>query len=129
MILKLHHVSCNIQQGSLELIIELFEIFGCNISYRKGKERWAMIEQKPLKFDIQLIETKEKILKTTEKLNTHICFISDNPKEEIQKIITWANSKKIDFVTGSWSETEHWFDLPKIFTNFVIEVMHSSIDE
>jgi hypothetical protein len=34
-----------------------------------------------------------------------------------------------NIIRGGWSEKELWFDLPDVFTNFVIEIMHTSIVE
>jgi len=126
---QLHHFAYNIQPETLELILELFEKLKCSLAYRKCKERWCMIEQKPIPIDIQIIETKEKPIKIKNKINTHIAFLSNSPKKDIEQIKKWASKNKIKFRQGKWSEKELWFDLPKIFTNFVIEIMHTSIIE
>ena len=120
---KLHHFAYNIKPNKLAIVIELFEKLGCNLSYREGQSRWCMIEQKPLLIDIQIIETKDKVVPIETKINTHIGFISNNPTKDIKEIASWAEDKKIKFKQGSWSEKELWFDLPDIFTNFVIEIM------
>jgi hypothetical protein len=41
----------------------------------------------------------------------------------------WAESKNIRFREGGWSEIERYFDLPDLFINSVIEIMHNSVDE
>jgi len=126
---KLHHFAYNISPDSLELIAELLENFGCNIVYREKNARWCMIQQSTVPIDIQLIETKDKIIPISRKTNTHIAFLSDSPKEDIEEIELWCMEKNVRFRHGKWSDKEFWFDLPEIFINFVIEIMHTSIVE
>ena len=126
---KIHHFAYNIKPNNLELVIELFEKLNCTLSYREGQARWCMIEQKPTQIDIQIIETENEVIPIKTKINTHIGFISENPNEDIKEIASWAKSKGIKLKQGLWSEKELWFDLPEIFTNFVIEIMDKSILE
>jgi hypothetical protein len=88
-----------------------------------------MFEQQPTPIDIQIIEIHDPIVPLKRKINTHIGFISDTPKEDIQEIKKWCKTQKIRCRDGGWSEKELWFDLPDIFCNFVIEIMHTSVVE
>jgi len=125
----LHHFAYNITPNNLELFLELMDKFDCSLAYREGDARWCMIEQKPIPVDIQIIETEDKIAPIEIKTNIHIAFLSDNPKLNIEEIKKWTESKNIKFRQGSWSDKEMWFDLPDIFVNFVIEIMHTSVIE
>lgn len=125
----LHHFAYNITPNSLELFLEMIEIFDCTIAYRQWEARWCQIEQKPIPVDIQIIETRDKIVPLDYKTNTHIAFLSDTPVEDIDKIEFWAKEKWIKIIRWWWSDKELRFDLPDIFVNFVIEVMHSSVVE
>jgi hypothetical protein len=129
MSIKLHHFAYNIKPNTLETVMELFELLGCTLAYREGEKRWCMIEQKPIPVDIQIIETKDEEIPLEIKTSTHIAFLSDSPKEDIDRIEEWAKEKKVTFKRGGWSDKELWFDLPGIFTNFVIEIMDNSIIE
>ncbi len=124
---KLHHFAFNIKPNTLELVLEMFKIFDCTLSFRDGSSRWCMIEQKPLAIDIQIVEKNDKQIPTEIKTSTHIAFLSECPAEDIQKIENWAKENSLTFQKGGWSEKELWFDLPDIFLNFVIEVMHTSV--
>ncbi len=88
-----------------------------------------MIEQKPLQFDIQLIEVDASSVPPEEKKNMHIAFLSDAPQEDIAEIKKWAREKKLQFSQGQWSNKELWFDFPDIFTNFVVEILHTSVED
>ncbi|MGM5487754.1 MAG: hypothetical protein ACQESG_02285 [Nanobdellota archaeon] len=124
---RLHHFAYTIRPDCLELVLELLERLGCTISYKE--KGWCMIEQKPIPIDIQLIETEDQLIPIEKKMNTHIAFLSDTPGEDIAEIMEWCKRKGINTRQGGWSERELWFDLPDVFVNFVIEIMHSSIVE
>ncbi|MFA4931254.1 MAG: hypothetical protein WC570_05320 [Patescibacteria group bacterium] len=126
---RLHHFSYTIQPKTLEITLELFKQLGCTISYQPDKGRWAMIEQKPLHMDIQIIEVSDEPLSLDTKTNTHIGFVSSNPISDIELLKQWAKSNNMNFRQGSWSNQEHWFDLPDIFINFVIEIMQEKVTE
>lgn len=124
----LHHFAYNITQDNLELVIELFEKMGCELSYRKGEERWCLMKQG--KNIIQIIETNyQSNVEIDQKTDTHIGFLSDDPVGDIEEIKKLFKSKNINFRQGRWSDKELWFDLPDVFANFVIEIMHTSIVE
>ena len=125
----LHHFAYNIQPNTLENCLELFDLLGCTIAYQVEGARWCQIEQKPIPVDIQIIEVNENPVDIKKKTNTHIAFLSDDPHGDILVIKKWAENKKINFRDGGWSDRELWFDLPDIFTNFVVEIMHTSIVE
>ena len=124
---KLHHFAYTIRPNSLELVLELLEKLGCTLTYREKKARWCMVEQKPIPIDIQMIETEDQPIPIKKKTNTHIAFLSDTPKEDIKEIKQWLEKKDINFKQGGWSDKKLWFDLPDVFINFVIEIMHTSI--
>ncbi len=126
---KLHHFAYTIRPNSLELVLETLEKLGCRLAYREKNARWCIIEQKPIHIGIQIIETGDRRIPIEEKINTHISFLSDSPKEDIKELKEWFESKNIKFRQGSWSDKQLWFDLPDAFTNFVIEIMHSSVAE
>jgi hypothetical protein len=126
---QLHHVAKRITPRSLERVIEAFELFGCKVKYRQGDARWAMVGQEGLPFNIQLAEVDEVPRKDASKIGSHIGFISNTPAEQIEKVEKWALEKEIRFEKGGWSERELWFDLPDLFVDFVVEVMHVSITE
>lgn len=119
----LHHFAYNISPNNLELVVELFELLGCQISYREDNARWCMLEQKPIPVDIQIIEVSDNTVSIDKKKNTHIAFLSDNPKSDIEQIEKWVKQKNINFIKGQWQPEMLWFDLPNIFVNFVVEIM------
>lgn len=128
---RLHHSCFNIAEGSLEKAIEAFALFDCVVVYRpSGDASWAMIGQKQLRFAIQLAEISGvPVQDMQEKRRTHIAFISDDPRAVIEKVSLWAKKEGIAFREGGWSKIERYFDLPEIFMDFVVEVMHSSIEK
>jgi hypothetical protein len=128
---RLHHSAYKITKGSLEKVVEVFSLLGCTVTYRPEREyRWAMVGQAGLRYDIQLVETDEPSLPiTTSKIGTHVAFISDDPQAVIQKIEAWSKEYDIKFITDGWSDKERYVDLPELFINFVIEIMHTSVED
>ncbi len=90
----LHHFAYNIKSNQLELVLEMFEILGCTIAYREKDKRWCLVEQKPIPIDIQIIETEDSKVPIKAKINTHIAFLSDSPKEDIDKIEEWIDDQQ-----------------------------------
>lgn len=128
---RLHHCAQNVTQGSLETVLEMYKILNCEVVYRPDNgHRWAMVGQMQLRFAIQVVEIDSEPISAIEaKRQTHVAFLSDDPQGVIKKIENWAKANKVRFSQGGWSEKERYFDLPDLFINFVIEVMHTSIEE
>ncbi len=126
---QLHHVCKKIVPSSSKEVIEIFSMLGCKVTYELSTESWFMLGQEGVPFDVQLIESPVTPLNDQFKVNSHVAFISENPKIVIDKIESWATENNILFKRGGWSERELWFDFPELFVDFVIEVMHVSILE
>lgn len=128
---RLHHYCQNITKGNLADIVEMYSLLDFKIVYTPpNNPGWIMVGQDQLRFAIQIAEVSDKPIQDIDtKKQTHIALISDNPKEVIEKIKMWAESKSFKFRSGGWSGIELFFDLPDIFVNFVVEVMHTSIEE
>ncbi|MDB5188062.1 MAG: hypothetical protein JWO50_582 [Candidatus Kaiserbacteria bacterium] len=126
---RLHHTAKRIQRGSLGNVIEMFALLGCKVSYRPEGNGWAMIGQEGLNFDIQLIEVDGIPLEGETRRDSQISFVSENPTDHINKVHIWAEEKNLTFIQKSWNEREHYFDLPDLFVDWVVEVMHISVVE
>ena len=88
-----------------------------------------MVAQDKVDIDIQIIETEDKNINIDEKIKTHIAFLSDDPKKDIEKIEFFAFNNKLNFQKWGWNDKEFWFDFTDIFNNFVVEIMHTSVVE
>ena len=128
---QLHHVAQNIRKGSLEIVLEMYELLGCQVVYRPPKDyQWAMVAQENLDFRIQVVEVDESPVQDFKrKQNTHIAFLSEDPQNLISGVKDWADKKGLKFREGGWNEKERTFDLPDVFINSVVEVMHTSVVE
>lgn len=109
----------------------MYELLGFEVVYRPpGDKTWAMVGQTQLRFAIQIVEDDNTpIQDLEEKRKTHIALISDDPQGVVDRVKEWAKDNGHDFREGGWSDIERYFDLPNIFINFVVEVMHTSIED
>lgn len=127
---RLHHYCQNITRGHLNDVVEMYSLLGLKVVYTPENKDWIMVAQDPLRFAIQITQVDDMPISDIEiKKRTHIAFLSDDPQGVIDKVGAWAKSKNIEFRQGGWSDIERYFDLPDIFTNFVVEVMHTSIEK
>lgn len=125
----MHHYCQNIALGSLEIAVELYKLLGFDVVYTAPEGDWVMVGQPQLRFAIQVTQMDaEPIADLEVKNRTHVALLSDNPKAVVGKVEEWAKGKGLAFRGGGWNDNELYFDLPTIFVNFVIEVLHSSID-
>lgn len=127
----LHHYCQDIAKGHLKDVVEMYALLGFDVVYDPGgKAGWIMVGQKQLRFAIQIAEVPNApIADIDTKRQTHVAFISDDPQAVVKKVQQWAESKGFKFRQGQWSPIEIFFDLPDIFINFVVEVMHTSIEK
>ena len=128
----LHHYAQQITLGSLKDVLGMYEKLGCKVVYSQAESKipWALVGQNQLDFAIQVLEDSGKPIEDLEtKRKIHVAFLSSAPRRLLNEIKNWAEAKGIKYREGSWSEKEFYFDLPNIFINFVVEVMHTSIVE
>ena len=126
---EIHHTAFRISRGKLDIVIKLFDKLGLEVTYQPKGEDWALLKNKNNDTRIQIIEVSKEPLQFEGKEESHIGFISKNPKQALDEIEKFAEINKIKFVKGSWSDLEFWFDLPEIFVDFVVEVMDRRILE
>ncbi len=112
-------------------VIEMYELLNFKVVYTPpGDAGWTMVGQEQLRFAIQITEVSDvPVEDIRQKMKTHIAFISDDPQRIIDSIRVWAEKKGLRFREGGWSKIERYFDLPDVFVNFVVEVMHTSIEK
>lgn len=125
----LHHCEHRITKNSLEIVRELFQVLGCHISYQENGTSRVMVSQNNLSFDIQLVEVDDEPIMSKTRINSHIAFLSEDPREVIVEIEKWCQQRNVTFTKGAWNNKGYYFDLPEIFVDFVVEVMHTSVAE
>ena len=127
---RLHHYCQNITRGYLKDMVEMYELLNLKVVYTPPTKDWIMVGQEQLRFAIQITQVDSQPVEDIEiKNRTHIAFLSDDPQKAIELIENWAKTKNIKFRQGGWSSIERYFDLPEIFNNFVVEIMHTSIEK
>ena len=124
--MQLHHCSHQVAEDSLELVAELFTTkLGFREVFRLPYS--VFLRQSNSMVDIQL-KGSSPIPAQTGKRFSHIAFISDTPGEAIQELQDWFRKRGHDCETGQYgTDMELWFDVPRVFLDFVIEVIHTQL--
>ncbi|MDO8470386.1 MAG: hypothetical protein Q7S63_00205, partial [bacterium] len=110
-------------------VLNLFTELGFHVLERSKVMEIAWIAQRETKFVLQFIESEQHPLPTETKIFTHIAFITEDPKKEIERIKQWIQSQDVTVVDGKWTDKEFWLDCPEVFIDFVLEIMHTSVVE
>jgi hypothetical protein len=124
----LDHCANRITKGTVGLIEKLFvEELGFRLLRGLPDEIW--LRQGDANVDIQFCETNEQPISDPDKQNSHIAFISDKPREELEKLATWFKERGYKTKIGSWSDKEFYLDAPEVFVDFSIEAMYPEVAE
>jgi hypothetical protein len=91
-------------------------------------EHMSIFHQTGSGIDIQLI-CSDDFQPQQNKHLSHLGFISSNPRQDRESIRQWSEDRGLTTELGQWSDRELWIDLPEVFLDFVIEVMHRRILE
>jgi hypothetical protein len=119
--MKLNHVANRVTHGNLELMLECFtEQLGFVLLRRIPTDIW--LRQGSSNVDIQICETDAPPI-GGDRHNSHISFLSDNPKAELEKLAAWFEKRGKATKIGSWSAKEFYLDVPDVFVDFAIESM------
>lgn len=125
--MRLHHVAKRISKGNLGLMLEFCtQELGFELVYRIPTDIW--LRQPGANIDIQLCETDAPVAEG-DKHNSHIAFVSDTPKQDMEKIAAWFEARGKQARIGSWSDREFWLDVPDVFVDFMLECMSTELAE
>ncbi len=125
--MELHHRAGQVAQQHFDDARSLFtECLG--FEEFVATEHMAILHQAGSGIDIQLI-CSEVFDPQLNKHQSHLGFISSEPKQERDLIQRWSESRGLTVEVGQWSDRELWIDLPDVFLDFVIEVMDRRILE
>lgn len=126
--MQLHHSAHQVAAGSKDLVTELFT---SKLGFREvfRNELAVLLRQDQKNVDIQFIakfpgpgvEREEKIL-------SHIGFTSDSPIEDLKELQEWFRERGHESEIGQYyddTDMDLWFDVPGVFLDFVIEVVHT----
>ncbi len=54
-------------------------------------------------------------------------FITETPREDLEKLVAWAKQRGMDAFVGSYSDREFFMDAPAAFVDFIIEAMRPEL--
>ncbi len=119
--MKLNHFANRVTAEHFETIIAMLkENLGFVELRRTRKSIW--MRQSGANIDLQF-NSSSIADRDPDKNLSQVSFLSDAPAEALENLATWANSKGLEALVGSYSSKEFYLDVPAAFVDFVIEAM------
>jgi len=121
----LNHFSNRVHPDYYETIIEMMVV---NLGFvelrRTAKAIW--LRQPGASVDVQLVQSATGN-RDADKRYSQMSFISQTPKEDLERLVVWAQGKGMEAFVGSYSDREFFMDAPGAFVDFVIEAMRPEL--
>ena len=125
--MRLHHSAHQIAEGTKDLVAELFMN---QLEFQKvfQNELTVLLRQRDIPFDIQFIgKSPGPSVPQDIKIGSQIAFLSDSPTQDLAALQKWFQEKGLESEIGQYydeNDMDLWFDVPGVFLDFVIEVIH-----
>ena len=125
--MRLHHSAHQVAEGTKDLISELFTSkLGFQVVFEN--DFTVLLRQNDLPVDIQFIgKSPGPSVPQEIKIGSQIAFLSPSPMEDLESIQLWFRERGLESQIGQYyddSDWDLWFDVPSVFLDFVIEVIH-----
>ena len=76
--------------------------------------------------DAQLVQSATPN-RDADKRYSQMSFITDTPKQDLERLAAWAKAKGMDATVGAYSDREFFMDAPAAFVDFIIEAMRPEL--
>ncbi|CAN5923037.1 hypothetical protein BH11PSE3_BH11PSE3_12470 [soil metagenome] len=121
----LNHFSNRLHPDYYETVIEMLVVnLGFVILRRTAHAIW--LRQPGANVDAQFVQSAEAH-RDADKRYSQMSFISETPREDLEKLAAWAKGKGMEAVVGSYSDREFFLDAPAAFVDFIIEAMRPEL--
>lgn len=121
----LNHFSNRLHPDYYETVIEMLVInLGFVILRRTPNAIW--LRQPGANVDAQFVQSAVAN-RDADKRYSQMSFITETPREDLEKLVAWAKEKGMDAFVGSYSDREFFMDAPAAFVDFIIEAMRPEL--
>src|SRR4051812_5537296 len=76
--------------------------------------------------DVQFVQSATAN-RDVDKRSSQMSFISETPREDLERLVAWAQERGMAAFVGSYSDREFFMDAPAAFVDFVIEAMRPEL--
>ncbi|MET4808305.1 hypothetical protein [Limibacillus sp. MBR-115] len=125
--MKLNHVAHRLDAKHFEVIVEMLKTQLGFIELRRT-ERAIWMRQEGANVDLQFTRS-EVVNRDEDKRGSQVAFLSETPRADLERLAAWARKQGLDATLGSWSDREHYMDVPAAFVDFVVEAMTPDMAE
>jgi hypothetical protein len=123
--LILNHFSNRLHPDYYETVIDMLVVnLGFVVLRRTPKAIW--MRQPGANVDAQFVRSATAN-RDADKRYSQMSFITETPKEDLEKLVVWAKEKGMEAFVGSYSDREFFMDAPVAFVDFIIEAMRPEL--
>ncbi len=125
--MKFNHVANRIAAAHFETIVDLF-VSELGFVMLRRTERSIWMRQPGDSIDLQFSRSETKN-RDADKLRSQVSFLSPKPREDLDRLVAWFESRGLGASVGSYSDREFYLDCPEALVDFVIEAMLPELAE
>lgn len=123
--MRFNHVANRVDPNFFETVVALFRDQLGFVELRRT-ERSIWLRQPGANIDLQFSRS-ETANRDTDKLRSQVSFLSETPRDDLEKLAIWARTRGMAANVGAYSDREFYLDAPDAFVDFVIEAMRPEL--
>ena len=125
--MKFNHIANRLAAPHFETIVDLFvSQLGFVVLRRTARSIW--MRQPGANIDLQFSRS-ETANRDADKLRSQVSFLSLMPREDLERLVAWLQTRGLGASVGSYSDREFYLDCPEALVDFVIEAMRPELAE
>ena len=121
----LNHFSNRVLPDHFETVVEIL-VTQLGFVLLRRTERAVWLRQPGANVDAQLVQSATAN-RDADKRYSQMSFITDTPKQDLERLAAWAKAKGMDATVGAYSDREFFMDAPAAFVDFIIEAMRPEL--
>jgi hypothetical protein len=124
---RFNHVANRLDARHFEAVVAMLETQLGFVALRRT-ERAIWLRQPGSNIDLQFSRS-DTLQRDADKLRSQVSFLSETPREALDALAAWFESRGLAASVGAYSDREFYLDVPDAFVDFVIEAMRPELAE
>lgn len=123
--MQFNHVANRLAPEYFETVVEMLTT-QLRFAILRRTERAIWLRQPGANVDLQFSRSPTPG-RDADKLRSQVAFLSETPKEDLERLAAWAVAHGMEAAVGAYSDREFYLDAPAAFVDFVIEAMRPEL--